>query len=75
MPMTAKSATPGDIASHTLFAIQPTATEKYGNGDVKKQPNSCILCHYHENTPVEKLISEYNKMKKDYETYKYSKIY
>lgn len=75
MPMTAKSATPGDIASHTLFAIQPTATEKFGDGDVKKQPNSCILCHYHKNTPVEILISEYNKMKKDYKTYKYSKIY
>jgi len=75
VPMTAKSATPGDIASHTFFAIQPTATEKLGGGDLSKQPNSCNLCHYHKNTPVAELVKAYNKWHEDYGTYKYSKLF
>ena len=69
MPMTAKSATPGDIASHTFFAIPPTATAKLGDGDLKKQPNSCSLCHYHKKTPVENLVKEYEKSHKEKATY------
>ena len=75
MPKTAKSATPGDISSHTFFAIPPTATKKLGEGDVKKQVNSCSLCHYHKKTPVEALVKEYEKAHKDKATYdQYSSI-
>lgn len=75
MPRTAKSATAGDISSHTFFAIPPTATETLGDGDVKKQPNSCNLCHYHKNTPVKDLVTEYEKSHKDKATYsKYTSL-
>lgn len=47
MPPTGKSATVGDEATHTFRAILPSVTMELGAGDVKKQPNSCNLCHYH----------------------------
>lgn len=69
MPRTAKSATPGDISSHTFFAIPPTTTAKLGGGDAKKQPNSCNLCHYHSKTPVEKLVKDFDNAHKDKASY------
>ncbi|MBU0463222.1 MAG: hypothetical protein KKE12_06370 [Proteobacteria bacterium] len=69
MPKTAKSATTGDIASHTFFAIPPTATVELGGGDTQKQPNSCNLCHYHKKTPVEDLVKEFNKVHEGKATY------
>lgn len=69
LPKTVKSATRGDIAAHTFYAIPPTLTMKLGNGDAKKQPNSCSLCHYHKNTPTEALTIEYEYSHKDTETF------
>jgi len=43
MAPTAKSATPGDIRSHSFRVVLPGETVKLG----KKQPNACTLCHYH----------------------------
>lgn len=70
LPKTAKSAISGDISAHTFFAIPPTATQKFADGNVKKQPNSCSLCHYHKNTPVSDLVKAYEKKHNDYETFK-----
>ncbi len=49
MPNTGKSATVGDERTHTFKVIPPKATIELGGGDVRKQPNSCNLCHYHAN--------------------------
>lgn len=76
MPRTAKSATAGDIASHTLFAIPPTATKELGGGDISKQPNSCSLCHYHQKTPIDALVKAFNAVHEGKATYdgKYTKL-
>lgn len=76
MPRTAKSATTGDIASHTLFAIPPTATKELGGGDITKQPNSCSLCHYHQKTPIDALVKAFNAVHEGKVTYdgKYTKL-
>lgn len=52
MPPTARSASPGDIASHTFKTIPPAATIDLGGADPAKQPNSCNLCHYHQKRPA-----------------------
>jgi predicted CXXCH cytochrome family protein len=70
LPKTAKSALPYDISAHTFFAIPPTATIKFGNGDVKKQINSCVQCHYHKNTPTKDLLRDYNKVHEKHSSYK-----
>ncbi len=44
MAPTAKSATSGDIRSHSFKVIKPAETVKLG----AKQPNACNLCHYHK---------------------------
>ncbi len=59
MPPTAKSATPGDINSHTFKVILPQKTVELG----KKQPNSCNLCHYHKNDKPEDLARVLDSIK------------
>lgn len=51
MPNTAKSATPGDIRSHTFMVVKPDLTVKNA-----KQPNSCNLCHYHKDDDPADLV-------------------
>jgi hypothetical protein len=54
MPPTGKSADFGDEHDHRFMVISPQTTIGLGGGDVAKQPNSCNLCHYHEDdTPQE----------------------
>ncbi|MCD4689759.1 MAG: hypothetical protein K8R55_10595, partial [Desulfuromonadaceae bacterium] len=48
MPNTGKSATVGDERTHTFRFISPNQTLELGGGDLKKQPNSCNSCHYHQ---------------------------
>lgn len=55
MPNTVKSATPGDLRSHSFKVIRPEWTVESG-GDVEEQPNSCNLCHYHEDYAPERLV-------------------
>jgi len=55
MPAMAKSANPFDIHSHRLTVVLPKATLEKGGGDLKKQPNACNLCHYHEGEKPEDL--------------------
>jgi len=54
MPSTVQSATPGDLRSHRMRVVRPELT--VAAGDVKKQPNSCNLCHYHRETDPERLV-------------------
>jgi predicted CXXCH cytochrome family protein len=72
LPKTVSFAMKGDMAAHTFFAIPPTATRKFGNGDPEKQPNSCGLCHYHRNAPTDELIKAYEDKHKEFPTYKYA---
>lgn len=54
MPTTVKSATPGDLRSHRMRVVRPELTVEAG--DVETQPNSCNLCHYHEDYFPEDLV-------------------
>ncbi|MBC8414481.1 hypothetical protein H8E50_12555 [bacterium] len=56
----AKSATAGDIRSHSFKVIKPEETIKSGD----KQPNSCNLCHYHKDDKPEDLQKVLDNIKK-----------
>ena len=56
-PKIAKSATPGDIASHRGF-IAPSVTIKYAE-EGKKQVNSCNACHAHSDESNPKNSPQY----------------
>jgi predicted CXXCH cytochrome family protein len=55
MPNTGKSATVGDERTHTFRFIPPSQTLELGDGDLKKQPNSCNSCHYHQDHTPQQL--------------------
>jgi predicted CXXCH cytochrome family protein len=63
MSRTGKSATVGDEATHTFRVILPRVTMEMGGGDVKKQPNSCNLCHYHADHSPKDLQARLDKAK------------
>ena len=54
MPLTAQSATPGDLRSHRMKVVRPQLTVDAGDNGV--QPNSCNLCHYHKDGDPEDLV-------------------
>ncbi|MBI3994183.1 MAG: hypothetical protein HY342_12985 [Candidatus Lambdaproteobacteria bacterium] len=62
MPNTIKSASQGDLRSHTFVVSRPILTVK--SGDAKKQPNSCNLCHYHKDYEPERLVHFLRAVKK-----------
>ena len=67
MAPVAKSATPGDINSHTFKVILPHKTVELG----EKQPNACNLCHYHKNDKPEDLAKVLDSIKdKSWANYK-----
>jgi predicted CXXCH cytochrome family protein len=55
MPPSGKSADFGDEHDHRFTVIKPQVTIELGGGDPAKQPNSCNLCHYHEDDDPEDL--------------------
>lgn len=59
MAPTAKSATPGDINSHTFKVVLPQRTVEFG----AKQPNACNLCHYHKDDKPEDLAKVIDSIK------------
>ena len=60
MPPMAKSATPGDVKSHSFQVVMPHKTIELG----KKQANSCNLCHYHKDDKPEDLARVIDSIKK-----------
>lgn len=48
-----KSAVSGDLLDHTFGVVEPK--ESIAHGGVKKQPNSCNTCHYHNDDDPEDL--------------------
>ncbi len=62
MPNTIHSATPGDLRSHRFVVVRPALTVEAG--DAQKQPNSCNLCHYHEDYDPERLVHYLRGVKK-----------
>ncbi len=63
MPNTAKTALPGDIRSHQMRVVPPQLS--IDAGGLKKQPNSCNLCHYHEKDSPEDLQKVLNLTKQE----------
>ena len=61
MPPTGKRAVKGDVHSHQFIVISPAISIEAGNID--KQPNSCNLCHYHNNDTPEELLDILNKVR------------
>ncbi len=60
MPSSAKSATPGDIRSHSFKVMKPSGSVALG----AKQSNSCNLCHYHKDdspADLQKVLDEIKK--------------
>ena len=53
MPPVGKRAVKGDVHSHRFQVIPPKETLQMGG--LKKQPNSCNLCHHHQNDDPAKL--------------------
>lgn len=56
-----KSAESGDLHDHTFKVVKPADTIKYGG--LKKQPNSCNACHYHQDDKPEYLQKVLDKLK------------
>ena len=68
MPRIVKSATSGDLHSHTFRVIQPKLT--IAAGGEKKQPNSCTSCHYHEDQDPAKLQVALDRVRTQIDWYK-----
>jgi len=51
----------GEGKSHSFKFIGPDMSFKYDG--VKKQPNSCSGCHYHEETPLAELMGAWSAVK------------
>lgn len=61
MPPVGKRASKGDVHSHQFKVISPAKTIEAGGSD--KQPNSCNLCHYHEDDKPEDLLNVLQRVK------------
>lgn len=70
MPNTGKSATVEDERTHTFKVIYPRVTMELGGGILKKQPNSCNLCHYHAKHSPEELQARLDEAKKGLRSFK-----
>ncbi len=66
MPSTAKSATPGDIRSHSFKVLRPSKSVELG----EKQSNSCNLCHYHKDDKPADMAKILDAIKKQRRTIK-----
>lgn len=55
MAAVGKSAEVGDEHDHSFRVLRPSLTLTLGEGDVKKQPNSCNACHWHKDDSPESL--------------------
>ncbi len=61
MPPIGKRATKGDVHSHRFSVVSPKKT--IDAGGLKKQPNSCNACHYHQNDKPEDMLKILEKAK------------
>ncbi len=61
MPPVGKRAVQGDVHSHQFKVISPAASIE--KGGLKKQPNSCNTCHYHNDEKPEDLLKILNTVK------------
>ena len=68
MPRIVKSATSGDLHSHSFRGIQPKLT--IAAGGEKKQPNSCTSCHYHKDQDPAKLQVALDRVRTQIDWYK-----